>query len=393
MDGDTAPPVGGAQRSGGIPIGRLFGFPVRLGPTLLILAVFVTYTYGQGFLRPGSALPDTIAYAVGASFALLLVGSVLLHELGHAVVSRHNGIGVRGITLQMLGGYTEMERDAPRPAVELAISLAGPLVSSVLAIGAGLVAAVLPAGTIARELAVQVALSNGAVAVFNALPGLPLDGGRALQAVLWAATGDVHRARWWAGWAGRALAVFCLAGGLALWANARLTLIGLGFVVLVALTIWFGAGQALRAGRAAHQIEGLDATALARPIVAVAAGTPLSQARRYAPLTDPGPPVIAVADASGQVLALVNDAAADAVPLERRPWVPVDSLARRLDGAHLISADLRGVDLLRAVQADPHGDYLVLRGQDVIGVLRGADLNSPRHAGASRTMISRRTTR
>ena len=242
---------------------------------------------------------------------------------------------------------------------------------------------VLPAGTIARELAVQVALSNGVVAVFNALPGLPLDGGRALQAVLWAATGDEHRARRIAGWAGRVLAVACLTGGFLLAVNRALTPIGLGFVILVAITIWFGAGQALQAGRLAHDLGGLDAAALIRPIVAVAAGTPLSEARRYAPTTD----------SSGQVLALLNDTAAEAVPPERRPWVPVDSLARTLDADHVVRADLRGADLLRTVQADPHGDYLVVRGQDVIGVLRGADLNHLRRPGTRRTMTGRRTTR
>ena len=259
--------------------------------------------------------------------------------------------------------------------------------------GAGLAAVVLPAGTIARELAVQVALSNGVVAVFNALPGLPLDGGRALQAVLWAATGDEHRARRIAGWAGRVLAVACLTGGFLLAVNRALTPIGLGFVILVAITIWFGAGQALQAGRLAHDLGGLDAAALIRPIVAVAAGTPLSEARRYAPTTDGGAPVIGVADSSGHVLALLNDAAAEAVPPERRPWVPVDSLARTLDADHVVRADLRGADLLRTVQADPHGDYLVVRGQDVIGVLRGADLNHLRRPGTRRTMTGRRTTR
>src|SRR5688572_13063547 len=93
----------------GIPLGRLFGFPLRLSPSWLILAALVTVTYGQLVARGRPDLAGVPAYAVGFGFVLCLVGSVLLHELGHAFASRRYGIAVRGITLEMLGGYTEME--------------------------------------------------------------------------------------------------------------------------------------------------------------------------------------------------------------------------------------------------------------------------------------------
>ncbi|HLL66385.1 MAG TPA: site-2 protease family protein [Micromonosporaceae bacterium] len=392
----AARPAEPTSAGSGIPLGRLLGFPVRLSPTWLVLAALVTFTYGQTFGRTRPELPATVAYAIGFGFVLCLVASVLLHELGHALVSRRFGIGVRGITLEMLGGYTEMEREAPRPVVELTVSLAGPLVSLAIGLLSGVAAAALPGGTVARELAFQVAVSNVIVAVFNALPGLPLDGGRAVQAVIWAATGDPHRARRIAAHAGRGLAVICIAGAAFLYAQGFFSFLGVVFLLLVAASIWTGAGHALRAGRMGGQLRDLDLSGLVRPIVAVAGSTPLEQALRYAaaaPATAGGAAVIAVADGGGQVTALLNDAAAGAVPVPRRSGIAVEALSRRIDADHVVAAHLRGADLLRAVAADPQGDYLVVEDEDVVGVLRGADLAQMLLSGLRRTPTARRMSR
>src|SRR5689334_246069 len=219
---DTQTDAKAGERRAGIPLGRLFGVPVHLSPSWLLLAALVTLAYGQLLGSVEEPLPQPAAYAIGFGFVVCLVISVLLHELGHALTSRRFGIGVRGITLEMLGGFTEMEREAPRPSVELYVSLAGPLVSLVIGLLAAGMAVVLPAGTVAEQFAVQLALSNIVVAVFNALPGLPLDGGRALQAAIWAASGDQHLARRIAGWAGRLLAVATLVTALVLYERGLL---------------------------------------------------------------------------------------------------------------------------------------------------------------------------
>ena len=194
-------------RNWGIPLGRVAGVPVFLTASWLVLAVLIMITY-QGYLavrRP--ELPQSLAYLVGAGLVLSLLVSVLLHELGHALTARRFGIGVRGITLELLGGYTELDRDAPSPAVELLVSLAGPAVSLVLGAVAAAAAAVLPDRTLLEELAFQLALSNLVVAAFNVLPGLPLDGGRALRAGIWALSRDRHLGDRVAGWVGRLVAV------------------------------------------------------------------------------------------------------------------------------------------------------------------------------------------
>ncbi|MEV8516576.1 site-2 protease family protein [Dactylosporangium sp. NPDC051484] len=364
------------ERGAGIPLGRLAGVPIYLAPSWLLLAGLITLTYGQ-YMASRLGLSFTTGLAVGFGFVVCLLISVLLHELGHAVTSRRSGIGVRGITLEMLGGYTEMEREAPRPGVELYVSLAGPVVSLAIGLVAAGAAVVLPPGGIAATFAFQLALSNIVVALFNALPGLPLDGGRALQALVWQLSGDANVGRQVAGWAGRVLALATAGVALLLW-HFRLVhgYFGILFTLLVALTMWVGAGQAIRHAKATASLPPFSARELARPVVAVTADTPLSEADRIASMAAERAPVVAVVDGGGSLVGFVHGASARAVPAERRPWVPIGDVTRRIDRDHVLAGDLRGPDLLMAINDDPGGDYLVVTGEDVHGVLRGADLVS-----------------
>src|SRR3954447_23815055 len=229
-------------------VGRVLGIPVYLNPSMLLLALLVTVLYG-GYVEAELGLARPYAYVIGLGFVVCLLGSVLLHELGHALTARRYGIGVRGITLELLGGYTEMDRDAPTPRVDALVSLAGPAVSLVLGAVAPAAAFVLPDRTVAGEIAFQLAASNVLVAMFNVLPGLPLDGGRALRAGLWALIKDRNTATEAAAWSGRVLAFACMVAALWLYRLQTLTLFGLLFVLLVVFTLWQGAGQSIRLGR------------------------------------------------------------------------------------------------------------------------------------------------
>ncbi|HEU4423103.1 MAG TPA: site-2 protease family protein [Pilimelia sp.] len=365
------------QRSGprqpGIAMGRLLGFPLYLNPSALLFAALVTLTYGSFVRRTLDFSPET-SYFVGFGFVVCLLASVLLHELGHALTARRHGIGVRGITLELLGGYTEMERDAPNPKVDAQVALAGPAVSLVLgAIAAGATVA-LPGGGLIHQLAFQLAASNLIVAAFNSLPGLPLDGGRALRAGVWAVTGDRHLGTEVAGWIGRVVAAVTALGAAALAYVGLFSAFGLVFMLLIAVTLWQGAGQAIRLARISRRFPLIELSRLARPVFAVPSGTPLAEAYRRAAEAGRPDAALAVADAAGRLVALVHHGAAEAVPAERRPWVPVDSVARGLDGVATISATLDGEDVIRAVQANPVAEYLVTSGDDVVGVLHVSDL-------------------
>lgn len=362
----------------GIPLGRLAGIPVHLTVSWLFLAVLIIITY-QSYLTAGRPdLPTVTGFVVATGLVLCLLLSVLLHELGHALTARRFGIGVRGITLELLGGYTELDRDAPSPRVELAVSLAGPAVSFVLGLLSVLAAAVLPDRTLVEELAFQLALSNLVVAFFNVLPGLPLDGGRALRAGIWAASRDRHLGDRVAGWAGRLVAAASVVAVLLLLAARVVSIFGAALIVMVALTLWTGAGHAIRAGRLGPRVPLLNAGTLARPILPVAPDTPLGEALRQqaeAPSADGRPtPVIGVVNGAGQLLGLVDEAAAARVPEARRPWVSAETVIRHLQPGRVLPADLTGLALVEAVRANPGSEYVVTVGEDVLGVLRVADL-------------------
>jgi Zn-dependent protease len=370
---DTSRPQSQSDRRPGLAVGRVLGVPVHLNVSMVLLAVLVTVMYGE-FVRRQLGLSQLTGYAVGFGFVVCLLGSVLLHELGHALTARHYGIEVRGITLELLGGYTEMDRDAPSPRVDLVVSLAGPVVSLVLGLAAVLATITLPDRTLPHQFAVQLAFSNLIVAVFNILPGLPLDGGRALRAIVWALTRDRHRGTEVAGWAGRAIALGTAALVALLTVLGVLAPVGLGLMLLVTLTLWQGAGQSIRVARISRRFPLIELSRLARPVFPVLTGTPLAEAQRRAAEAGQPAAVLGVADSSGRLVALVDRVAADAVPVPRRPWVAVDAVATGLDTMPNIPVGLDGEQVIRVVQTHPGVQYLVRSGEDVVGVLHIADL-------------------
>ena len=369
----------------GRPVARVLGIPVHTNASMALLAVLITVIYGN-YVRTELGLAQPWAALTGLGFVACLLGSVLLHELGHALTARRHGIGVRRITLELLSGWTEMDREAPTPRVDALVSLAGPAVSLVLGAVATGVAVLLPDRTVAGQIAFQLAVSNILVAVFNVLPGLPLDGGRALRAAVWALLHDRDRATVVAGWAGRALAVLTAAAVLLCYRFGLLTVFGAVFVLLVVLTLWQGAGQSIRLGRITRRFPLVDLRALARPVLTVPAGTPLGEAQRRR-AADPRPDVVlAVADSAGSLTGLVDPVAAERVPVDRRPWVGVETVARSRAALTALPVGLTGEQVVRALQAHPGAQYLVTAGEDVVGVLRVADVAAvlePRRATPS----------
>lgn len=198
-------------------IGRVLGIPIRIHYSWLFIFGLVVWSLAAEYLpmqRPGVTGAESWAWAVVA--ALVFFASVLAHELAHSVVSRANGVPVEGITLFALGGVSELRHDATRPRVELVVALVGPLTSLVLAGLFGLAWAALPrSSTLAAAAAFSLAWGNAALGLFNLVPGFPLDGGRALHALVWARTGDVRRATRVAVRAGRVAAAALV--GIGVW--------------------------------------------------------------------------------------------------------------------------------------------------------------------------------
>jgi len=249
-------------------IGRVFGIPVEIDLSWIVIFGLVTFALGSGYfplISGAEGQPRWVYYAVGAATALLFFLSILIHELCHSLVARAEGGHVEKITLFIFGGVASIEDEPRTPGREFLMAAAGP--------GASLLLAVLSFAGFVASLAAglpwwlwaplqYLAGINLFVAIFNMLPGFPLDGGRVFRSILWAITGDQLKATRWAsasgqfiGWAMVAFAVLNVLGGRADY-------------------IWFGligwfiaslAGQAYRQQVLRSRIEGLTARQVMTP--------------------------------------------------------------------------------------------------------------------------------
>ena len=354
----------------GIIVARPFGIPVYISPYWFVIAAVFSVIYANDL---SSTISGNTRYIVAAAFVILLYLSVLVHELAHSVVARGYGLPVRRIVLNPLGGVSEIEREAPTPGREFAVAGAGPALSLVLAaIGWGL-AQLAPYG-VTGALIRQLMVANIIVGIFNLLPGLPLDGGRMLRAVIWKITKKPTTATIAAAWVGRGLAIALLAIPFFSGRLAGGDIVSTLWVVVIAAFMWTGATQSIKATRFRERLPALQARRLARKAISVSASTPLAEAIRQA--DDAGARAIVVVDHDSKPIAIVNEAAVTATPPQRRPWVETGSMARSIDPSLVLNADLQGMALLDAIRRAPATEYLLVdsTGQ-VFGVLATRDLD------------------
>jgi Zn-dependent protease/CBS domain-containing protein len=202
------------SRTDHIQIARVFGIPVYLHFSWLIIFGLIVWTLSTGYFP--SRYPDLPAssyWAKGLVASLLFFVSILLHELGHAVVALRNGLRTRSITLFIFGGVAQLEREPKDGRVEFWMAAAGPLVSLTLA-GLFYTCATLPfVGPSAAAVAKYLALINLILALFNLVPAFPMDGGRLLRGALWGSIGKARATRIASG-AGTFFAFFLIFAGV-----------------------------------------------------------------------------------------------------------------------------------------------------------------------------------
>jgi Zn-dependent protease len=351
-------------------VARPFGIPVHISPYWFVIAGVFILLYAQEL---DGTLTGGIRYVVAAAFVILLYLSVLVHELSHSVVARGFGLPVRRILLYPLGGFSEIEREPQTPAREFLVSAAGPVLSLVLGLASLEGTKVVALGTIPWIVLHALMLANLFVAAFNFLPGLPLDGGRMLRAVIWKLTGRPATATIAAAWAGRVLAVAVLIV-VPLWMGGADRYFNWAWAAVIAAFMWTGAGQAIRATRFRARLPELQARRLARRAISVQASTPLAEAIRQA--DESRARAIVVVDHDSKPIAILNEAAVMATPPQRRPWIDAGTLARSIEPDLILPADLSGMALLDAMRKAPASEYLLVEpsGQ-VYGVLAARDLD------------------
>lgn len=276
-------------------MGRPFGVPVYVAPSWFLVAALITWVFGGQLDR---VLPELGAarYLVSLFFAVAFYASVLVHELAHTVAALRFKLPVRRIQLQFFGGVSEIEKEAETPGREFVLAFVGPLLSLILAGLFYLAMQPVEPGTVPGVLLAGLMVSNLIVAAFNLLPGLPLDGGRMLRAVVWKITGKPMSGTIAAAWVGRALAVCVLIGLPLLTQSGALgssaednvgmdTVMDALLAAILAAIIWTGAGNSLRMARLREHLPDLRARTLTRRAVPVETDTPSPR-----PCAAPTPP-------------------------------------------------------------------------------------------------------
>ncbi|WP_300605955.1 site-2 protease family protein [Trebonia sp.] len=360
------------QRQGqhGIVVARPFGIPVYVSPYWFVIAGVFIVIYANDL---STSLHGSTRYVVAAAFVVLLYLSVLVHELSHSVVALGYGLPVRRILLYPLGGISEIEREPQTPGREFCVSAAGPALSLLLGAAGWGLTRVVTAG-IGGSLVRQLMFANIIVGIFNLLPGLPLDGGRMLRALVWKLTGRPATATIAAAWVGRVLAIALLVIPFYSGELSGGDMVSTLWVVVIAAFMWIGAGQSIRATKFRERLPELQARRLARRAISVPASTPLAEAIRQADASRAR--AVVVVDHDNRPIAIVNEAAVMATPPQRRPWIDAGSMARTIEPNLVLSADLSGMALLEAMRRAPASEYLLVESSgQVYGVLAAKDLD------------------
>lgn len=330
--------------AGAVRLGAVSGVPVFLDRTWLVLAAFIAF---QGY-QIGAANGQGFGVAYAAWLVVVIFVAVLGHEIGHAVVARQLGFRVHRIVATLWGGHTAYDPTGATPGRTALVALAGPAVNAAFAALGAVAATTLadPAGTFAWSFA----FLNGLLAAFNLLPGMPLDGGAAVQALVWKVTGRRDRGLVVAGWLGRVVAL-----GLVVWylvlplARGELPgLLDLLIPLVMGWVLWSGATAAIRRAPVERILEQVRVGDAAARAVVLPPDTPLHVAGSH-------PDLVLSLDENGRPTLFLAATAARDVP----PTTPIGSVLVRLPEDNVVEAG----------PADAIGSVLHAMGTSGVGIV------------------------
>jgi Zn-dependent protease/predicted transcriptional regulator len=361
----------------GFRIGKLFGIEIIIDASWLLVSFLVSWSFASAFaeILTGSRFDQAVFFGMGVASMFMFFASLVAHELGHSLVARSKGIEVASITLFIFGGVARIKKDPDTPGDELKIALAGPAVSVVLGallLGVGWLASAV-GSMVAAEIFFLVGQVNIVVAVFNMIPGFPLDGGRVLRAVIWAIRKDVVKATKIASIAGRVVAAIMIGLGvlLILWPGEVLRGI---WLILIGLFLNSAATSGYRQLLFRRWISGMAVRdVMTEDVISIPGNTRLSESiddyfvrHRHTSF-----PVVGYGD---QVEGIVTLQQIRDTPQER--WF--DLTVRQVMTPR--SPDMETVaeetvsSLMNRVERNPIGRFLVMAGDRLIGFLTTSDL-------------------
>jgi len=354
---------------GGIPLGRIAGIPVVLAYSWFAIAAFTVIAYGPVLAHNDPRLGAT-AYLVAFAYSVLLLISVLVHELAHALTARLYRWPTRKIVLNLWGGHTQFEDFTASPGRSVLVAMAGPAANLALAAGGWLLISGGQLTGVADTLANIFVWANLLIGVFNVLPGLPLDGGRLVESAVWKATGSHEKGTIAAGWAGRIIVI-----ALAVWFVALPLLSGnrpdtslMLITVLVGSFLWLGATASIQQARYRSRLHLVDAAALAEPALGLPETATVADVLRHSPA---GVPAVVLYGADARPAAVVDESAAADVPAALAGTTPATAVAYPLTAGAYVKETDRGAELLAYLAQLEGSDYAVVNdGGSVTGLLR-----------------------
>lgn len=352
-----------------VPLGQWSGVPMTAHWSAAATLVLFAWLLADDVL-PSAAPGHTHGayWALGAVTAAVVLVTLLAHELAHAVVARRYGLRIKGITLWMLGGVTELDGDPPSPRADAWIAVAGPLVSMGVGLASGAFAWAV--GGLVGAALFWLAVVNVVLGLFNLLPGAPLDGGRLLRALLWRRYGDRARAAMAAGSAGRVLGTALVALGLVVVVLGDLTGLWL------ALIGWFvrTGSDAERYAAGLDRLRGTTAAEIMAPVPATAPDWWTVGRLLEEPWSCRPQEAIPVVDLAGQVTGVVDPRRLYRLPPKKRDTTRLRGIAA---GVAILAPTAPVADCLPVVQ----------RGTTVVVVEAGRPLGLISPAGLGQSLL------
>jgi len=354
---------------------RVAGFDVRINLTWLFLALLIAWSLADGYFPAlYEGWPKQTYWWAAVAGVIGLLFSIVAHELSHSLVARSYGLPMGGITLFLFGGVAHMEQEPASPKIEFLMALAGPACSLVLA-GLFFAAAawlrLLSAGEPVIAVTEYLSALNLILAIFNLVPAFPLDGGRALRAIMWRTTGDFGKATRWSARIGSLFGLFLIVMGL-VWLFQGQFIGGLW---------WFLLGMFLRAAALSSyyqlEVEQLLAGRTVRTFMTdgrSAVPSDLSiealvDRKVYEYYQD----LFAVVD-EGRLVGCVSINEIKSVPKDQWKAVTVAEIMVECDEKRVIDPDEDGVEALRRLGQTGSNWLIVAQGSDFVGMVSGRDL-------------------
>ncbi|HEY3580455.1 MAG TPA: site-2 protease family protein [Pyrinomonadaceae bacterium] len=358
-----------------IKLGRLFGVEIGLHYSWFIIAVLITLSLAQQFQLTNPAWSVSLRWGLGLITAVLFFASIIVHELSHALVAKARGLPVRSITLFALGGVAQMERDAGDAKTEFWMGIIGPITSFVIGVVCLVLALLLgwtPPGmpqTPVAAMLMWLGVINIGLALFNMIPGFPLDGGRVLRGLIWWITGNAQRATTIAARVGQIIAFLMIVYGVMQFFG------GAGFNGLwLAFIGWF----LLSASR-----ESYAQMVIAEGLRGLRVGDVMSrdypEVDAYANLQTFAEEHVMrtgrrffVVSLNGQPEGIITPAELAAVPRARWPYTTVADVMRPLDGVRTVRADTPVTEALQLMASHDLNQLPVSVNGSLAGVISRA---------------------